>query len=186
MLRYRVLLSIVVVMLLGGLALRAQPEAVAQDATPSADMSMEGLTFTLLGVVPSATLPSPAEMQVARTGFDPGAGFPFDPNDPSGALVIIESGALTARVDEQSWTISRGGALQEAMSATDTAPDMSGVLEEIAPGEEATLEVGDVAYVPGGINGEVRNNGQEHAEALIVIVGPEGMMMGMSEATPAP
>ena len=103
-----------------------------------------------------------------------------------GALVIIESGALTARVDEQSWTISRGGALQEAMSATDTAPDMSGVLEEIAPGEEATLEVGDAADVPGGINGEVRNTGQEHAEALIVIVGPEGMMMGMSEATPAP
>jgi hypothetical protein len=51
--------------------------------------------------------------------------------------VVVESGALTVRVDEMAWTITRG----------------AGSSEEVAPGEEATLEAGDSAYVPGGVNG---------------------------------
>jgi hypothetical protein len=51
--------------------------------------------------------------------------------------VVVESGALTVRVDEMAWTITRG----------------AGSSEEVAPGEEATLEAGDPAYVPGGVNG---------------------------------
>jgi quercetin dioxygenase-like cupin family protein len=182
--RCRVLLSVVAVMLLGVLALRAQPVTVAQEATPSAEMSLEGLSFTLLGIAPGVTLPGAADLEVARVGFAPGAGFPFDAGDPTGALVIIESGAITARVEEQTWTISRGAALQQAMEIAGADPDLSGVLEEIAMGEEATLAVGDVAYVPGGVSGEVRNTGEEHAAALIVLAGPAGMTMG--EATPAP
>jgi quercetin dioxygenase-like cupin family protein len=181
--RCRVLLSIFV-LLLGILALRAQPVAVAQEATPSAEMSMEGLTFTLLGIAPGVALPGAADLEVARVGFAPGAGFPFDASDPTGALVIIESGTITARVEEQTWTISRGAALQQAMATAGTEPDLSGVLEEIAMGEEATLEVGDVAYVPGGVSGEVRNTGEEPAEALIVLAGPAGMTMG--DGTPVP
>lgn len=145
---------------------------------------MEGLRFTLLGIAPGVTLPGATDLEVARVGFDPGAGFPFDPGDPTGALVIIESGTITARVNEQAWTISRGGALQQAIETAGAAPDLTGVLEEIAMGEEATLEVGDVAYVPGGVSGEVRNTGEEPAEALIVLAGPAGMTMG--EATPSP
>jgi quercetin dioxygenase-like cupin family protein len=179
-----VLLSLVALMLLGLLALGAHPRAAAQEATPSAEMSMEGLTFTLLGIAPGVTLPGAADLEVARVGFAPGAGFPFDASDPTGALVIIESGTITAHVDEQAWMISRGGALQQAMETAGADPDMTGVLEEIAMGEEATLEVGDVAYVPGGVSGEVRNTGEEQAEALIVLVGPAGMTMG--EATPTP
>jgi hypothetical protein len=34
------------------------------------------------------------------------------------------------------------------------------------------------------VTGEVRNNGQEPASALLVLIGPSGAMMG--EATPAP
>jgi len=180
-------MSIVAMLLLGVLALNAQPVAIAQEATPSAEMSMEGLTFTLLGVAPGVTLPGASDLEVARAGFEPGAGFPFDASDPTGALVIIEAGTITARVEEQAWMISRGGALQQAMETMETSgaePDWGGVLEEVAMGEEATLEVGDVAYVPGGVSGEVRNNGEEHAEALIVLVGPAGMTMG--EATPTP
>jgi len=37
--------------------------------------------------------------------------------------------------------------------------------------------------VPGGVTGEVRNNGQERAEALVFLVSPSGAMAG---ATPAP
>jgi quercetin dioxygenase-like cupin family protein len=171
-------------MLLGLIALEADPGAVAQEATPSAETGMEGLTFTLLGIAPGVTLPGAADLEVARVGFAPGAGFPFDASDPTGALVIIEAGTISARVNEQTWTISRGAALQQAMGSTGAAPDLTGVLEEIAMGQEATLEVGDVAYVPGGVSGEVRNSGEAPAEALIVLAGPAGMTMG--EATPAP
>lgn len=183
--RFRVFLSIVAVLLLGGLTLYAQPVAVAQDATPeSGEMAMEGLTFSLLGFAPGVTMPGAADLQVARSEFDPGAGFPFDASDPTGALVIVESGALTIHVDEQAWTISRGAALQEAMTTAGAEPDMAGVLEEVTMGTEATLEAGDVAYIPGNLTGEVRNTGQEPASALLVLVAPGGTMMG--DATPAP
>jgi quercetin dioxygenase-like cupin family protein len=81
--------------------------------------------------------------------------------------VVVESGALTVRVDEMAWTITRG----------------AGSSEEVAPGEEATLEAGDSAYVPGGVNGGVRNTGQERAEALVFLVRPAG---ARTEATPQP
>jgi quercetin dioxygenase-like cupin family protein len=166
--RFGVLLSVVAVMLLGILVLHAQPAAVAQEATPpSGEMSMEGLTFEAMGSVSGVTLPSPADLSAARAGFDPGAGFPFDASDPEGAFVVMQSGSLTVRIEELTWTISRG----------------SGSSEEVALGEEATLAAGDAAFVPGGVTGEVRNNGQEHAEALVFLVSPSG---AMAEATPQP
>jgi quercetin dioxygenase-like cupin family protein len=177
-------------MLLGILALIAQPIAVAQEATPAATEMAGEPTFTLLGLAPGATLPSPADLQVARVEFPPGVGFPFDASDPSGALVILESGSLTIHVEEQAWTISRGGTLQQAMGAAQTTnaePDMTGVLEEVAMGEDATLEAGDIAFVPGSLTGEVRNTGQDTASVLLVITAPQGMGMGggAPEATPA-
>ena len=183
--RFGVVASLITLILLGLTTISGQ-RALAQDAAPAAETGMEGLTFTLLGLAPGVTLPGAADLEVARVGFEPGAGFPFDAGDPTGALIIVESGTITAHVDEQAWTISRGGALQQAMEPSDAEPDMTGVLEEIAMGEEATLEAGDVAYVPGGVSGEVRNTGKQHAEALVVLVGPEGMTTGEAEATPAP
>jgi hypothetical protein len=56
-------------------------------------------------------------------------------------------------------------------------------MEEVAMGEEAVLETGDVAWVPGSVSGEIRNDGQEPAEGIVFLVGPTG---SMSEATPAP
>jgi quercetin dioxygenase-like cupin family protein len=61
---------------------------------------------------------------------------------------------------------------------------MASVVEEVAMGEDATLEAGDVAHVPGNLTGEVRNTGQEPTSVLLVLIGPEGMMMGGAEATP--
>ena len=184
----RVSLVLFVVMLLGLRALGAQSVALAQEATPAAEEMAEGLAFTLLGLAPGVTLPSSADLQVARVEFAPGAGFPFEASDPNGVLAIVESGSLTVRVEEQAWTISRGAALQQAMETAGAAPDMAGVLEEVTMGEDATLEVGDVAYTPGNITGEVRNTGQEHTSVLVVFIGPESFMMDGSapEATPAP
>jgi quercetin dioxygenase-like cupin family protein len=170
--------------LLGGLVAGGAGAVRAQDATPAAgEMSTEGLTFTLLGIATDVALPSSGVVQVARAGFAPGAGFPFDPANPTAAFVVVESGTITTRVVEQAWTISRGAALRQAM-ATPEAMDMSGALEEIAMGEEATLQAGDVAYIPGNVSGEVRNAGQEPASALVFLIAPSDMVM--AEATPTP
>jgi hypothetical protein len=161
----------------------------AQEATPGAGMmAPEGVTFTPLGVAPGLVLPSPVDLTVARATFASGAGFPFDPSDPEGALVIMESGSLTIHVEELGWTISRGGAMQQAMATPNAAPDMSGVLEAVAMGAEATLQAGDVAYVPGSVTGEVHNAGPEPASALLILTDPSGSMMGQGapEATPTP
>jgi quercetin dioxygenase-like cupin family protein len=176
-----------VVLLVGGLlgSLGVGP-VHAQEATPEAGMmAPEGVTFTPLGVAPGITLPSPVDLTVARATFAPGAGFPLDASDPEGALVIMESGALTIRVEEVDWTISRGGALQQAMGTPNAEPDLSGILEAVAMGAEATLQAGDVAYVPGSITGEVRNDGQEPATVLLVLTDAGGTMMGQA-ATPTP
>lgn len=180
------MLVLVAVMMFGLSALAVTPAVRAQDATPAAgDASMGGLTFTLLGIAPGVTLPGAVDLQVARAGFEPGAGFPFDASDPVGVLVIMESGTLTMRVDEQAWFVSRGAALQEAMSSGEMEPDMSAVMEEIPAGTEGIVEAGDVAHVPGNLTGEVRNKGDEPATALLVLMDPGMMGEGMAEATPA-
>jgi quercetin dioxygenase-like cupin family protein len=181
--RFAVLLSVVAMLLIGALALRAQPSALAQDATPSADMEIEGATFEPIGFAQGVTLPSTADLLAARFSLDPGAGFPLEPSDPTGAMVVVESGAVTGRVEEMVWTISRGGAMQAMMATPAAEPDMSGLMEEVAIGEEATLQTGDVAFIPGNVSGEVRNAGQERAEGIVFLIVPSE---AMSSATPEP
>jgi quercetin dioxygenase-like cupin family protein len=186
--QFAVALSFVVVALLGGVGGWGMPPAMfAQEATPAADEAgMEGLSFTLLGLAQAPSLPSPAALEVARVGFEPGAGFPFYSSDPTAVIVIVESGTLTARVEEQAWTISRGSALQAMMATPAAAPDLSGVLEEVAMGAEGMLEAGDVAYIPGNLSGEVRNAGQEPVSALVILIAPADAPMGdAAEGTPA-
>jgi quercetin dioxygenase-like cupin family protein len=182
--RFRVFLSVVAIMLLGIVITGARPAAVAQEATPASDeMSMEGLTFEPIGFAQGVTLPSPADLSAARAGFEPGAGFPLEASDPEGAFVIVESGTLTVRVEEVTWTITRGAALGAMMATPEAEVDLSGAMEEVAMGEQATLAAGDSAYIPGGVTGEVRNNGQERADVLVFLTDPAG---AMAAATPAP
>lgn len=182
--RFTVLLSVIAVVLLGVLALHAQPAVVAQEATPSVDMEPEGATFEPIGFAQGVTLPSPAELVVARFSLDPGVSFPLETSDPTGAMVVVESGAFTVRVEELAWTITRGEAMSAAMETGEDADFEAAAFEEVAMGEEAVLQAGDVAWVPGSVSGEVRNDGQERAEGLLFLVGPPEAMMG--EATPAP
>src|SRR5215207_7636203 len=180
--RLAVVLSVVVVVLFGTIALRAQSVTRAQEATP-AGQEMEGATFEPIGFALGVTLPSPADLTAARVTLEPGVGFPFTPSDPEGAFVIVESGALTVRVEEVTWTITRGAALGAMMATPEAEVDLSGAMEEVAMGEEATLEAGDSAYIPGGVNWEVRNDGPERVEAIVFLVGPPEAMAG---ATPTP
>ncbi len=180
--RFGLLVSAVAVVLLGIVALHAQPVAIAQEATPSAE-EMVGETFEPLGFAVGVELPSPADMFVARFSLEPGAGFPLEASDPTGGMVVVESGAFTVRVEEMAWTVNRGEALRAAMAGTGEEADFSAAMEEVAMGEEAVLEAGDAAWVPGGVSGEIRNDGQEPAEGIVFLVGPAGTT---SEATPEP
>jgi quercetin dioxygenase-like cupin family protein len=154
----------------------------AQDATPaSGPMEEAGVTYEPLGFLPGVTLPSTSDVVAVRITIDPGATSPFDASDPSGGVLIVESGTFTVHVEETGWTVSRGAALQEAINAADES--MPGVIEQVTMGEDATLEAGDVAYIPGSVNGEIRNDGDEPAVGLAVIFGPGGML-GMGTPTP--
>ena len=67
--------------------------------------------------------------------------------------------------------------------AAEESGDLSGAMEAIPAGEAVTLETGDAAYVPGGINGEIRNDGEEPAVCLAFVMGHHG---DVAEATPEP
>ena len=181
--RFSIFLSIVAVMLLGIVALRVQPVAVAQEATPPADMAMEGDTYEPVSFALGVDVPSPADLFVVRIGLAPGTGFPIEESDPSAGLLLVESGTFTVQMDGPV-SVTRGAGLGEAMESAESAGDLGTAAEAIAAGEAVTLEAGDAAYVPGNITGEIRNDGQERAVALVFLMGPPENMAG--EATPAP
>jgi quercetin dioxygenase-like cupin family protein len=181
--RFAIFVSVVAVMLLGMFALHAQPVAIAQDATPSSDMQQpEGVTFEPIAVTSGLTLPSPADMIAARFSVEPGAALPLEASDPSGGMLIVESGTFTVRLDT-AWAISRSGSLNAAIGTAEATGTFTPSDEQIASGEEATMDAGDAAYIPGSIGGEIRNDGTEPAVGLVVLVGPTE---AMTEATPAP
>lgn len=182
--RFSFLLSIVAVMLLGVAALHVSPSAVAQEATPAAEEMMpEGITFDPVAFALGVELPSPADLFVARIGLDPGTGFPLEDSDPSVGILVVESGAFTVQV-EGPVSVTRGAGLAGAMATAEATWDFAAATEAIAAGEEVTLEAGDAAYIPGSVNGEIRNDGQERAVGLAFLVGPPEVMT--AEATPAP
>ena len=180
--RFSVLLSIVVV-LLGGLTLHAQPVTVAQEATPAAEaMDFEGITFEPVSFAFGVDVASPSDLAVVRIGFDPGAALPGEENDPTVGIVLVESGTLTVQADGPV-TVTRGASMGAAMATAEASGDFSTLVESVAAGEAVTLEAGDAAYLPANLTGEIRNDGQERAVGLAFLVVPPAGMMG--EATPA-
>ena len=179
--RFRVLLSVVVVVVLGIMTLGAQPRAMAQEATPAAeDFVPEGLTFEPLALATALALPSTGEVAVSRIGFDSGATIPIDEGDPTYALAVIESGELTIRQDGP-LVVTRAGALDAAMGEEEAGGAFAPVTEEIAAGQEVTVGPGDSVLFPPNASGEVRNDSQERSVALVVFVGPP-----VPDATPTP
>ena len=183
--RFSVLLSLMLVVLLGVLALQAQPVAIAQEATPASEegMDFDGITFEPLSFAFGAEVATPADLVVVRIGFDPGASLPGEENDPTVGIVLVESGTLTVQADGPV-TVTRGAGMGEAMATAEATGDFSTLMESVAAGEAVTLEAGDAAYLPANMTGNIRNDGQDPAVALaFLVVPPEGMM---GEATPAP
>jgi len=182
--RSSLLLTAIAVALLGLGGLWAQPVAVAQDATPAAEEMMpEGIIFEPVSFALGAELASPADVFVARITLEPGVGFPVEESDPTAGFLLVESGTFTVEV-EAPVAVTRGEGFSEAMATAQTSEELEALLEESAAGDVVELEAGDSAFIPGSINGEIRNDGDEPAVGLAFLVGPpEGMM---AEATPAP
>jgi hypothetical protein len=184
--RFTVLLSVAAVMLLGIMTVRVHSDAVAQDATPAAgDMMQEGVSFVPLGFAAGVELPSPADLIAVRVIVDPGVSSPFAEEDPTGGMLVVESGVFTMRI-ETAWTVTRGGVLKQAMAAPEGDGDIAGAIEAVSAGQEATIAAGDVAYIPGSVAGELRNSGQEPAVGLIVLIAPGGILPAEAQpgATP--
>jgi hypothetical protein len=182
--RLAVLPSIVVVMLL---SVRAVPEpsaALAQEATPAvADFMPEGITFEPMAFATGLALPSTGEVSVARISLEPGVGFEIDEGDPTYALAIIESGELTIRLNGV-LTITRAEAFVAAMDDEAAGEVYTPATEMTTAGQEVALQAGDTALFPPKVSGEVGNNGQERAVAMVVFMGPPEDITG--EATPVP
>ncbi len=174
------LTSVVAVMLLGGVALRAMPNVSAQDATPassdSGQMAPAGLTYEPLGLAVGVDLPSPADLFAARLRLEPGSTLPLLPDDPTGGLLVVESGVFTIEADT-SLSVMRAGAMT---AESNGMPPM----ETTASGDVVTLEMGDSAYIPGSITGELRNDGDVAAVGLAFLAGPSMGLTG--EGTPTP
>jgi quercetin dioxygenase-like cupin family protein len=180
--RFSVLLSLIVVVLLGVLALSAQLVAIAQEATP-AGVKIGGVTFEPVALATGIDLPSPGDLLVARAALDPGVVVPIEKNDPALGILLVESGTLTVQL-EGPMTVTRGAGLGEAMATAEVTGDVSGLMESVPAGQAVTLAAGDAAYIPANVAGEIRNEGQERAVRLaILVLPPEGMG---GEATPAP
>ena len=180
--RLSVLLAVAVVLLLGVMASAVQPNVLAQEATPAAG-EMEGISFEPVTFAIGAELMNPADIFVIRIGLEPGTVLPNDENDPSVGILIVESGTFTMEIPAPV-TVTRGAGLMDALAAAEASGDLSGAMETVSAGEVITLEVGDAAYVPANVAGEIRNEGQERAVGLGILVSPSMGMM--AEATPAP
>ena len=180
--RFSVLIAVVAFVLGGLLVAGRTADTVAQEGTPPADEfePPEGVTFAPLAFGTAEELPAaPADLVLLRFTIDPGAGFPIEADDPSVGFVYVEAGALTFRV-EAPIRVTRAATI--AAFATPGAIEAGAVPgpEEVAAGTEFTLEAGDSVVIPANVGGELRNDGQEQAEGLVVLVGPpEG-----GEATP--
>jgi hypothetical protein len=85
--------------------------------------------------------------------------------------------------------VTRGATLGDVLAAAEETGDFSAILETYDVGEVIKLEAGDAIFIPGSVNGEIRNEERVRAEGLAFLVSPSGMMMPAAatpEATPAP
>jgi hypothetical protein len=134
--------------LLGVAAPGMHPVAGAQGGTPVPGIEPEGVIFAPLAITSGVTVASPADIIAVRLSIEPGAGFPLETSDPTGGMVIVESGTFTVRVDAP-WAVSRSGSILAAIATAEATGTYTPTDEQIGSGEEVTMGAGDAAYIPG-------------------------------------
>jgi hypothetical protein len=180
--RCPVFLSVLFVVLLGVVGLSAQQRATAQEATPAME-TMQGVTFMPVAFAFGVAAPNPADLFLARITLDPGSKLPLEKSDPSGGILLVESGQFTVQAEAE-LSVTRGAGLEATIATAEASGNYGSLTERVAAGEQATLGPNDAAYIPGSISGEIHNDGAEPAVGLAFIIAPsEGMTAG---ATPAP
>jgi len=137
-------------------------QVVAQDATPEAGME-EVDPYQRVAITPHVLLPSEASLIVVKVTLEPGASSPLAEDDPIGGMLVLEAGTITVRVEED-WELTRA----EGRSG------LFGIPETILSGKETPLKPGDVAYIPGSVEVEVRNDGEEVAIGTLFLIVPLG------------
>jgi len=161
--------SVAVLMLTASRAIAAQP------ATPQAGMGVAlpaGVTQQNLAIgLAAPLLPAGAIIELARFTFAPGAVVGLPEASPSLALVYVESGILTVRIDAP-------------MTLTRATSDSSGKLETIPAGTAFTAVQSDFFVGPPHVAVEARNDGREPLVLLMAILEPAPEMA--VAATPAP
>ena len=178
--RARLLAGVMALLLALGVAL----PTIAQEATPAIDEVPQGISFEPVALAPGLSLPVTGELGVARVSLEPGAGFPLEPGDPAYALVIMERGRLTVRLDAP-LMVTRVESLSVDM-AEETGDTFVPATETVAAGQEVTLRAGDTALFPPEAGGEVRNAGRRPAVALAIFVGPGAPAGTPVAGTPTP
>jgi len=183
--RVSVLLSVVGAVLIGLVVIGwSGPVTRAQEGTPAAEegFAPEGVSFEPLAFGTAAELPAtPVDLVLIRFGIEPGAGFPIEADDPTVALAYVQSGVLTVRV-EAPMQVIRAATIAAFATPGAVEEDALPAAEEIAAGTEFTLAAGDSTVFPPNVAGEIRNDGQERAEALVTLIAPPAG----DGATPAP
>ncbi len=180
--RFAGLVSAVIIVLLGSVAVLSRPPVAAQEATPAAE-EMAGVTFDALTFTTGVDVAGPFDVVVVRVALRPGATVPIDPTDPTVGILLVEYGTLTVRADGEV-RVTRGAGFGRAMETAAATGDVSTLSELVAAGEAVTLKRGDAAYLPANAAWEIRNESQRRAEAIgFLVIPPGGMTVA---ATPAP
>ena len=168
-------LSVVVLVLLGSIALRPAITARAQDGTPVVPEEVEEVVeefgFEIAPGVTAGILPvsdDPPSLYWVR--FAPGVTYTLEA-DPAITLLYGQTGALRLRLGVPV-TVTRAGAMD--------APG-----ETIPAETEFTLSEGDYTVLPPNAGGEARNEGAEPAQIAVAGLVPELLEIAVT-GTPAP
>jgi quercetin dioxygenase-like cupin family protein len=182
--RMVLVLSVALVALLGTAAVRSQPGAFAQQASPTAAEGMpQGVAFQTVSFAPAIALPGHGDLIVIRATLDPNGVIPIEATDPTLGILLVESGTLTVQV-QGPVMVTRGQGLDVALATAEATGNVNAAVQTMAGGQSVTLQTGDAAYVPANTAGEIRNASQGQAVGLIFLVSPTDNMAG--EATPTP
>ena len=168
--RFAILSLVVAVMVVS-----VGPSAVGQEATPeppaqvvvSADITAEPTNFGIVDAFP----PAPASITLLRIQMPPGSSIAVPASDPGLGATVITAGAVTLRGFTADVVVIRANQAQEVIPA----------------GTDAELGPGDTFVWQPFVGGEIRNDGTEPAEQMVIDLRPGAEMpeAGEAAATPA-
>jgi quercetin dioxygenase-like cupin family protein len=135
---------------------------VAQESTPAAGAGGSGTTVEPLATAALDDLPpAPAFLGLVRFTFPAGAATPPGA-DPGPILIYVESGTLTGTIEGPA-TVTRAA---DAEAEPDAAATPAGAREE-------EFQSGDSVAIPAETSSSFRNDGQDEATLLAVLVLPQ-------------